>query len=307
MMRASGKPYESMAVMIIGAVLSIILSFLFVIVLELGVRGAAASTVIAQAIAMSFALYIFLRRKNTTLRLKLKHLKIKPKVVASILAVGVSPFFGQIMGSVVMALANNSLWIHGEALGVGVGDLAIGAKGVMINFIMLFMMPIFGINQGAQPLLGFNYGAKRYDRVKTTLKYAITTAAIVSLIGWCFMMFFPQVPVWMFTGDLQSELAQITFAGMPIFAGAFAIVGVQFVQAIFFQAIGKAKIALVLNMLRQAILFTPLLFILPPIFGLRGIWYAGLTADIIAFTVTTIIFVYTIKTKLKVTPDMGVS
>jgi len=235
-----------------------------------------------------------LRKKNTTLRFRLKSLKLNRKVVFTIVAVGISPFFAQAAGSFVMALANNTLYYHG-------GDLAIGAKGIMTQFIIFFAMPIFGINQGSQPILGFNYGAKRYDRVRETLKYTVTAAAVISFIGWCFIRFFPQVPIWVFTGDwrMESELAGIIRAGLPIFGGAFLVVGVQFVMGFFFQAIGKAGVALVLNLLRQVILFVPLLLILPPRFGLQGIWYAGLLADVIAFLVTAAMFAYTVRVKLR--------
>lgn len=298
MIRAMGKPYQAMAALITGAVLNIGLSVIFVIVLDGGVRGAAISTIIAQSIAMMVSLYILLNKKNKTLRFKFKNFKLDPKIVFPIFSIGISPFLAQIMGSVVVGILNNTLRVQGDlALGYEGGYLALGAMGIVSNFLMLFLTPIFGLNQGSQPILGFNYGAKRYDRVKTTLKYTISIAAAISFIGWCFIMFFPQVPIRMFTDD--PELMAIALSGMPIFAGAFLIVGVQLIQAMFFQSIGKARISLMLNMLRHVILFIPLLLILPPRFGLYGIWYVGLTADMVAFLVTTIIFIYTLRTKLR--------
>jgi len=304
MIRAMGKPYESMVVMVTGAVLSIILSWLFVIVLNLGVAGAALSTILAQAVALVFALYILLRKKNTTLRFKIRSVKFNPTIMFTIISVGISPFLAQVVGSVVVALMNNTLRTHGEAVISGGGDLAIGAMGIIANFLMLFFMPIFGLNQGSQPILGYNYGAKQYDRVKETLKYTISSAALVSFIGWCFVIFFRQVPIGLFTaGEANNpELIQMAMSGMPIFAGAFFLVGAQLIMAMFFQAIGKARIALMLSMLRQVILFIPLLLILPRSFGLNGVWFSGLIADIVAFSVTALIFTYTIRAKLRNIP-----
>ena len=290
LIRAMGKPNEAMIVLIVSAVINIILSFVFVVWLNLGVAGAAISTLIAHSITLVLAFYILLSRKNTTLRLRFRNFKLDWKIVGGILAVGMSPFAKQIMGSVVLALTNNVLRVHG-------GDLAFAAMGIITQFGMLFLMPLFGLNQGAQPILGYNYGAKRYERIRETLKYTVGFAAVISFIGWCFIFFFPQVPIRIFTDD--PELIAIAITAMPIFGGAFLLAGMQMIMAMFFQSIGKAKIALVLNLLRQVILFIPLLLILPRIFGLDGVWFAGLWADIAAFVITSMMFVYTVRTKLR--------
>jgi len=290
LIRALGKPYQSMFVMIVGAVLNIFLSFIFVFWLNLGVRGAAVSTLIAQSVTLFLALYILIRGKNMPVRLKARNLKLNWKMVFGIFAVGMSPFFTQIVGSVVIGVTNNTLRLHG-------GELAIGAMGIIAQFVMLFLMPIFGLNQGSQPLLGFNYGAKRFDRVKKTLKYTVTSAAVISFAGWFVIIFFPQIPIRIFTDD--QALMELALSGMPIFAGALLFTGTQLIMAMFFQSIGKAKIALILNLLRQVILFIPLMLIFPRFMGFYGIWYAGLTSDIIAFIITTTMFVYTVRVRLR--------
>jgi len=290
LIRAIGKPYQSMFAMVVGAVLNIFLSFIFVFLFNLGVRGAAISTVIAQSVTLMLALYILIRGKNMPVRLKARNLKLNWKMVFGIFAFGMSPFFTQIVGSVVVGITNNTLRVYG-------GELAIGAMGIIAQFVMLFLMPIFGLNQGSQPILGFNYGAKRYDRVKATLKYTVSTAAAISFIGWFVIVFFPQIPIRIFTED--QALIDIAMSGMPIFAGAFLLTGTQLIMAMFFQSVGKAKIALILNMLRQVILFIPLMLILPRYLGLYGVWYAGLIADITAFVITVSLFTYTLRTKLR--------
>jgi Na+-driven multidrug efflux pump len=191
-----------------------------------------------------------------------------------------SPFAMQFAASIITILLNSSLLKYG-------GDLAIAAMGVTNSLTMLILMPIFGINQGVQPIIGFNYGAKRYNRVKEALKLAIIGASIISIIGFIIVQLFPRPMISLF-GKVDLELINIGSHGMRIFLSMLPIVGFQIVSANYFQAVGKPKHSMFLSLSRQVIILIPLLLILPSIFKLNGVWMAGPSADFISSIVTAI-------------------
>jgi len=280
MTRASGQPTKAMFSMILGAALNVALDAVFIFGFHLGIKGAAYATIISQAVSMIFVLYFFVNKKSE-LRLRLKNLKPKRKTLARIYAIGLSPFITQLAASGVGAFANNLLLFYG-------GDDAIGAFGAVNMVTMLFFMPILGMNQGAQPVLGFNYGAKKYNRVKKALFYTIMIACGIGVLGFIFTTAFSYEVINMFTNGHEG-INMYAVPALKTIMFLFPFAGMQIAGSVFFQALGKAKTALFLSMLRQVILLIPLYYILPHFFGIEGIWYSIPISDGIAFIITMLV------------------
>lgn len=187
----------------------------------------------------------------------------------------------QIANCAVQVVSNNALQTYG-------GDLAVAAMTVINSLSMIFLMPIFGINQGMQPIVGYNFGAKQYNRVKETVKYCIIAATTIVTIGFLTIEFFPDKMIMMFNND--PELIGIGVNGMRIFLCMLPLIGGQIVVTNYFQSIGKVKISMFLSLLRQVILLIPCLIILPIFKGLDGVWLAGATSDFISVIITIIVF-----------------
>lgn len=275
--RAEGNPRIAMATMMIGAVLNTILDPIFIFIFDMGVEGAAIATILSQAVSSAWVLYYFLSGKST-LKFKKENLKLNIPTVKAIFSVGVSPFAMQLASSLVTTLYNKKLVTYG-------GDLAVGAMGIINSIIMLFFMPMFGINQGSQPIIGYNYGAKQYDRVKKTLKIAVAAGVIIATIGFIVIQSFPEALISIFNKK-DAELIAIGAHGIRIDMIALPIIGFQIISSNYFQAIGKAKIAIFLSLSRQVILLIPMLIILPPIFKLDGVWMAGPISDVLSAALT---------------------
>lgn len=286
--RSDGSPKVAMLSMLIGAITNIILDPVFIFGFGMGVRGAAIATVISQILTTVWILQYFTVGKSI-IKLKASNLKLKFPIIISIFSIGMSPFSMQLAASVVQVLANNSLKEYG-------GDLAIGAMTIISSVSMIFLMPIFGINQGSQPIIGYNYGAKQYDRVKETVKYGVIAATIIVVIGWIITQSAPQILIAIFNND--PELVGIATNGIKIYLFMMPFVGFQVVSSNYFQSIGKAKISMFLSLLRQVILLIPCILILPRIFELNGIWLSGAVCDGLSSFITGIIFLYSVK-KLK--------
>lgn len=278
--RASGSPNIAMASMLIGAVTNIILDPIFIFVLGMGVKGGAIATVIAQICSAIWGISFFIGGK-ANIRARFKNLKLQKKYILNIFAIGVSPFSMQIAASVVQVISNNALKTYG-------GDLAIGAMTIINSVSMVIMMPIFGLNQGVQPIVGFNYGAKKYERVKEAIKYPQRIAFIIGAIGVLTIEIFPAILVKAFNSDPQ--LMEMTKQGMRIFLCMLFIVGPQVIKTNYFSCIGKAKHSMFLSLLRQVLLLIPALIILPKKFGLVGVWLAGPVSDFISVLITGYMF-----------------
>jgi putative MATE family efflux protein len=276
--RSEGNPRIAMYTMLIGGILNTILDPIFIFVFHMGVTGAAIATVISQAVNTIWVLSYFLSGKSV-LKIRYKNLKLNTKVVKNIFAIGLSPFSMQIAASVVAIISNRSLAKYG-------GDLAIGAMGVITSTSMLVLMPIFGINQGAQPIIGYNYGAKKFDRVKHALKLAILAATAITTTGFIIIQLFPKQLISIFNKD--PELLSIGIHGIRIYLFMLPIIGFQIVSSSYFQAIGKAKVSIFLSLSRQVIILIPLLFTLPRFLGLDGVWMSGPSSDAIASILTAI-------------------
>lgn len=267
--RADGNPKMSSFTMVIGCGTNIILDYVFIFILNLGVKGAALATIISQAITFFIILYYY-TAGNSNLKLKVENFKLKKHLVTMTFAIGIAPFATQIANSLVQVIANNALKTYGS-------DLAIGAMTVISSLNIIFMMPIFGINQGCQPIIGFNYGAKKYERAKEAFKYATIAACVICIIGFISIQCFPTQIISLFNND--PELTTLAIKGIRIYLLMMPVVGINIVATSYYQSIGKAKISMFVSLLRQVILLIPFTIILPKFIGLDGVWAAGACAD----------------------------
>lgn len=271
MIRAQGSPKVAMATMLIGAITNTVLDPVFIFGFGWGIKGAALATVISQIVSCTWVLSYFLRGKSH-LRLDLgKARRIEFQVVLQIMSIGFAPFAMQLAASVLNLILNQSLAHYG-------GDLAISAMGVVSSINTIFLMPIFGINQGVQPIIGFNYGAKKYERVKEALRLAIFGATTLVTLGFISTRLFPTQFISLFSRN-DPELMAFGLKAMKIVMIMFPVVGFQIVGANYFQAVGKPKKAAVLSLSRQVLLLIPALLILPRFFGLNGVFYALPVSD----------------------------
>lgn len=287
--RGEGNPTIAMKTMLIGAIANTILDPIFIFGFNMGVQGAALATIISQGLSAAWVLRYFFSGRSI-LNVKKEYLKPKLDIVKNIVAIGVSPFSMQLAGSMVTVLLNNSLKTYG-------GDLANSSMAVINSIAMMVMMPVFGINQGSQPIIGFNYGAQNYNRVKQTYKYAVIAATTITSLGFVLTQFFPLQLYKLFIsggGNLQ-EVSRIGVPGMRIYLSMFPIIGMQVVTSNYFQATGKPKQAMLLSLSRQVLLLIPALIILPKFLGLTGVWLAGPMADFIASLIAIILVSKSLK------------
>ncbi|MCE5287022.1 MAG: MATE family efflux transporter [Pelosinus sp.] len=267
--RAQGDPRTALATQLIAAVINVVFNYLLIFVIPLGIKGAAIATILAQAFAAVWVIYYF-SNGASLLQFKKHSLVLKWPIVKGIVKIGLAPFFMQIGASAVMVVLNLRIMEYG-------GVAAVAAFGIINRIMMLVMMPAAGISQGAQPIIGYNYGAKQYGRVLSTLNRAIVISTSICLVGFFFVQLFPRAIVLMFNN--QSQLVEYGTQGIRIFLLAVPVIGFQIIGANYFQAIGKAYYSILFNLLRQVIVLIPLVFILSHYFGLIGIWAAGPISD----------------------------
>jgi len=284
-MRASGYPRKAMYTMIICAVLNAVLDPIFIFWFHWGIQGAAIATNISYIVGTVWVLSHFMK-KDSNLRFKRKNFRLQKDIVMSIISIGLSPFSMQLATSFVIILVNSTLIHYG-------GDLAIGAFGIINSINTLIIMVIIGLNQGTQPIIGYNYGAKLYDRMFRTLKYAVVLATIITTVGFVIGTFMPTMIASLFTRDV--ELQAIATKALRISVTMFPIIGFQIVVTNFFQSIGKAKISIFLSLTRQFLFLVPCLLILPPVFGLAGTWSSIPVSDGLSTIVTAITIIYFIR------------
>ncbi len=285
--RAEGNPRIAMLTMILAAVLNMVLNPIFIFGLHLGIKGSALATVLAQMISSIWVLSYFMG-KSALLKLRVKNLRIDPTIVKDIIAIGLSPFSMQIVASFVTVLLNKTLSYYG-------GDLAIAALGIINGIIMLIFMPVFGINQGSQPIIGYNFGAQKYERVKRALKLSIIAATVITTLGFLVTEIFPASLMALFSKD-DVELTRIGVQGLKIFLIMLPIIGFQVATVNYFQATGKPKKSLFLSLSRQLIFLIPFIYILPKFFGLTGVWLAGPAADLLSSLVTALLLFKDLRT-----------
>lgn len=272
MMRASGFPTKAMWIMIFGAVLNVILDPIFIFTFNLGIQGAAIASVIAMAITSIWAAIHF-AKQSRTIHFQRQHFRPEWKIIASITAIGLSPFLLQIGTSLINMFMNYSLLKYG-------GDMAIGAFGIITSVSLLIIMTIIGICQGSQPILGYNYGKKQYDRVRETLKLTLIIATSLTTISWIACELFPEYIARCFGSD--PTLIDVTVYGMRLYMCVFFIVGSHIVISTYFQSIGRANISIFLSISRQILFILPFIVLFPMFGGLTGLWLAQPAANIIA-------------------------
>ncbi|MDR1688893.1 MAG: MATE family efflux transporter [Clostridiales bacterium] len=288
--RATGNPKRFASTQILGALINIVLDPILIFNFNMGVAGAAYATIIAQfASAVWVTSYFF--TKNAAIRFRLKNLKVKVSEAVSIISIGVAPFLMQVMGSFIIVIANNSLKFYGardlssatveESLA---GSVAVSAFTVINSISTLFVMPVIGINQGSQPIIGYNYGARNFERTREALKWAIIYSVAICGAGFVIVQLFAPQLVRFFNEDTM--LIETGAVGIRMFLFALPFVGFQIIASTFFQSIGHARMSILLTLLRQAILLAPLYLILPRFFGLTGIWAAAPVSDVCAAAIT---------------------
>lgn len=280
--RAEGNPKVAMLTMVAGSVLNIILDAIFILVLGLGVAGAAIATVMSQAASAAFVLLYFIKG-DSLLKFHPANFRLELPLSLQIFSVGMPAFLKQVATALIVIILNNSLLHYG-------GDIAISAFGVIHSMLILLLMPIFGISQGIQPVIGYNYGAKKFQRVKEALNLGVLIATAIVVVGFVVVQAFPAQIIQLFTRD--EELIHLAAQGLRTFLIFLPIIGFQIVGANYFQAVGKPRQAVFLNLSRQVLLFIPALLILPRHFGLMGIWMVAPVADFFS-TALTAVFVQT--------------
>ena len=274
--RAEGNPKVAAMTMFIGAATNIVLDYIFIFIFKWGIRGAAVATVISYAVTSTWVLYYFFSGKSL-LKIRAKNFKLKKAVTRQIVKLGIPIFVIQVTSSIQQLILNRSLARYG-------GDLALAVIGVIMSITTFLIMPAMGIGQGAQPILGFNKGAKKYGRVKDTLKLSLLSATSVVALGFIVSKIWPAQLIGLF--NKNPELIELGVHGMDIFFKLIPLVGVQMLGASYFQAVGKAKEATILGLSRQIIIFIPLLIILPHYWGLEGVWWSSPLSDLGAFILT---------------------
>lgn len=299
--RADGRPKMAMMTMLIGAGINIILDPIFIFGLDMGIAGAAYATIIAQTVSALWVASYFVQGKSN-IQFKARDIKPHPAIILTIITLGLPGFSLQLAASVLNAFINRTLYLYG-------GDIAVSGMGI-INSIQTFMiLPIIGLNQGIQPIISYNFGAKQFDRVRETVKLAITYATIIVTVGYVMTRFVPGVLV----GIFNREEALMTFGIMAIRSWflLLPLVGFQIIASNFFQAIGRAKTAMFLTLTRQVIILLPAVLIFPQYFGLQGLLYAAPFADVISSILTGIFFIlatkhldtYVLKERTSTIPD----
>ncbi|WP_291258693.1 MATE family efflux transporter [Fusobacterium sp.] len=278
--RSDGNPKMAMATLLIGAITNIALDPIFIFYLNMGVKGAAWATIISQYVSGIWALYYF-TSKFSGMKLYIKNLKLDILKIKNILSLGSAPFAVQMGASIVNYIYNSTLKDYG-------GDSAIGAMAIVQAVITFILMPIFGINQGLQPILGYNYGARYYPRVKEALFKAIFAATALCVIDFLAIQFLSKYFINIFTQE--KELVRIASRGLKIQTFMLPLGGFQIISSIYFQAIGKPKMSFFMSLTRQIIVLVPSIFIMSKLFGVAGIWYAAPVSDFIA-AVLTFIFI----------------
>lgn len=277
-LRSSGNPQKAMYATIATVIVNTALNPLFIFAFGWGIKGSAIATVLAQVLSLAWQIHFF-SRKTSFMHFQKGIFRLRKKIVLGTLAIGMSPFMMNLASCFIVILINQGLKTYG-------GDLAIGAFGIVNRIVFLFVMIVMGLNQGMQPIAGYNYGAKLYPRVTHVLKMTIIMAISVMTVGFVIGELFPYYAVSIFTSD--AELLQRAEEGLRIVTIFFPIVGFQMVASNFFQSIGMASKAIFLSLTRQLIFLIPCLIILPHLFNLggKGIWISMPVADMSAVIVS---------------------
>ncbi len=281
LMRATGYPKKAMISALLSVLVNIILAPIFIFVLDKGIAGAAWATVCGQFTAFIWVLYHFMSKKSF-IHFKRDNRWLTGTIIKRIYSIGLSPFLMNVCACVVVIFINKALLDYGGDN----GNLAIGAFGILNRTTMFFVMVVFGITQGMQPILGFNYGAKLWDRVTRTLRLGIIVGVAITTVGWILTQTIPNAISSLFTSD--ETLVRIAREGFHIYFIVYPVVGCQIVIQNYFQSIGKPKLSIFLSLTRQLLFLLPFLLVLPRHYGIDGVWASMAGSDFLAFVVAVI-------------------
>jgi putative MATE family efflux protein len=281
-LRSAGHPNIATICNVTSTLINIILDALFIFVFNWGVAGAAWATVISQVIALMIVLWFVIAKKdNLAIKLKKLNWRLNLAMTTRVIKIGFAPFSMQMSNTVVIILINSALLQYG-------GNMAVAALTIIFSIMNLTNLPMIGYIQGVQAIIGFNYGAKAYLRVREIMIYSFKVALLFGVVASIFIFGFTKPMINIFSTD--TEVVAIATTGIKIFMGLIAVLGVQILCSTFFQSIGSAKHATFLSLLRQVILFIPLLYILPRFWGVHGVWWAGFICDALATIISLIVF-----------------
>lgn len=287
--RAEGNPIRAMSTQVLGAVINGVLNYVFIFQLGMGIKGSALATICGQAFSTLWIVSYYWSGRSL-LKFRLKNFRLNLLLIGRICAIGFAPFAMQLASCLQQVILNRTVAAHS-------GDIALSAIGIMMSIITLLFMPILGISQGAQPLIGYNYGARHFGRVRETFTIAAASASGISVTGYALIRLWPEHIAGIFSkGD--AALTTLTADAMPVFFGMVFLIGFQIVGSHYFQAVGKPLQAAVLSLSRQVLLFIPLLLILPRIWGINGVWRSAPIADALSVIITAAFVVYEMR-KLK--------
>lgn len=285
--RADGNPKLASKMMIVTCLLNLILDPIFIFVFDMGIKGAALGTVICQLTICLWSLHYFTIGKSN-LKLKLKNIRLEKRLIKTIVIIALTPFFMELAAGFIHLVTNRVLQVYG-------GDLAIGAMTAVTSISLMFLMPVFGLSQGMQTIIAYNYGAKQIDRAKKTLLMAIVAATGLLTVGCILIQMFPEFFVSIFTKD--KDLMNLAVNGININLITLPIIGISILGAVYFQCIGRAKLSMILSILRQVIILIPVILVVPKIFGLNGVWFSQPIADIGAMIIISFFLVREFKVK----------
>ena len=288
-LRAAGKPKHAMYATLFTVACNIVLVVAFVWWFRWGIRGAALATVTSQSLALCWQMWIFSDKKEL-LHLKRGIYRLKSQLVKNIIAIGISPFLMQTTSCVIVIFMNNQFVRYG-------GDMAVGAYSIANSMVMVFFMFVMGMIQGMQPIVGYNYGALKFDRMFRCLWITIVCATLILLVGWGLSMVFPRQIARIFTTD--QTLLDLAARGIVIDMLVFFVVGSQAVITNFFQCIGKVKVSIFLSLSRQLFLLLPMAYVFPLFWDLDGVWYSMPASDFGSFAMTIPMLMWYMK-RLKV-------
>ena len=286
--RADGSPRYSMAVNLAGAVLNTILDPIFIFTFNMGVKGAAIATAISQVLSFSLGIFYILKRANYV-QFSLSNLRPDVSIIRQMLSLGSSSFITQVSITIVNVVLNNSLTYYGAQSTYG-AEIALSGIGIVMKVNSIFINVILGIAIGAQPILGYNYGAGNHQRVRSTYKTEVAATFLMSALANLLFVFRPEIPVSLFR-DANPVFNEFAVMATRTFLCCVFSAGIQIPSANYFQAVGKPLTAMVLNMSRQLLILVPCILILPRFFGLKGILYAMPVTDILAMSLAIVFIV----------------
>ena len=272
LLRSAGSPQKAMYATIFTVIINLVLNPLFIFVFEWGIKGSAYATVIAQFVVLLWQLRLF-SKKDMFIHFRKGIFRLRSSIVKRSVSIGMAPFLMHVAACVVVILINRGLKEHG-------GDTAIGAYGIVNRVAFLFVMVVFGLNQGMQPIAGYNYGAKMYPRVIDVLKKTTIGATVVLCVGTFIVEVFPHFVASLFTSD--EHLIDLAVNGMRIVFMTYPIIGINIVGSAFFQSLGMSEKAIILSITRQVVFLIPFLLIFPDLWSINGVWYTMPVADIFA-------------------------